>query len=83
MHKVRTAPLNVVIIADGEDALRLHKRVSCAARAHGIALTIESQRANGDEPRVLIDDSVLAEGLPRTEDIEQRLAEWLAATETT
>ena len=72
-----------MIIADGEDALRLHKRVGCAASALGIELAIESQRANGDEPRVLIDDSVLVEGLPRTEDIEQRFADWLAATKTT
>ena len=78
-----SAPVRVSIIADGEDALRLHKRVGCAARALGIALTIASQRANGDEPRVLIDGQLLVEGLPRTEDIEQRLGDWLAAAKAT
>lgn len=61
------------IIADGEDALRLSKRVICAARALGIELTIETQRGDGATPRVVIDGSLLTEGLPRTEDIEQRL----------
>ena len=78
-----SVPVRVAIIADGEDALRLYKRVSCAARALGIALTIESQRANGDEPHILIDDSVLVEGLLRTEDIEQRLGDWLTAAKAT
>jgi len=72
-----------VIIADGEVAMRLHKRVSCAARALGIELAIETQRGDGGIPRVLIDGQLLLEGLPRTEDIEQRFGDWLAAAKAT
>lgn len=50
--------------------------VRYAARALGITLTIESLRSDGGTLRVLIDGSLLFEGLPRTEDIEQRLAVW-------
>ncbi|MBI1285932.1 MAG: thioredoxin family protein [Thiobacillus sp.] len=78
-----SSTLTVRIVADGEDALRLHKRVSCAARALGVELTIESQISDSKTPRLLIDDSVLLEGLPRTEDIEQRLTAWIAASQVT
>lgn len=83
MHKLMSAPVRVAIIADGEDELRLHKRISCAARALGIELAIETRRGDSGTPRILIDGRLLLEGLPRTEDIEQRLADWLAVTKET
>ena len=38
-------PLNVLIVADGHDALRLYKRVGCAARALGLELRITEKKA--------------------------------------
>jgi len=41
--------LTVIIAADGEDALRLHKRVGCASRALGVEVDIE-EKSGGDKP---------------------------------
>jgi len=70
--------LTVIIAADGEDALRLHKRVGCAARALGVELDIEERKSGGDKPRVLINDELLVEGLQRTEAVQEHPARWLA-----
>jgi hypothetical protein len=72
-------PLNVLIVADGDDALRLYKRVGCAARALGLELHIAEEKSGAGKPRVLINDELLVEGLPRTETIQEQLARWLAA----
>jgi arsenate reductase len=55
----------VLIVARGEDALRLRKRLSCAARALGIELAINERRGDGGIPHVLFDGGLLFEGLPR------------------
>lgn len=70
-------PLTVLIIADGEDALRLRKRVGCVARALGIDLVIAESRSDG-EPRLFVNGALLIEGLPRTEVIQEQLAQWIA-----
>jgi hypothetical protein len=72
-------PLTVLIAADGEDALRLRKRLGCAARALGVELDIEEKQRGGDVPRVSVNGSLLVEGLQRTEAIQERLGQWLAA----
>jgi len=76
MYSAWSAPLNVVILANGEDALRLHKRVRCAARGLGLEITVTEQRANGKAPEVWINDDMLFTGLPRTEEVEQQLERW-------
>jgi len=70
-------PVAVRIVAGGDDALRLYKRVRCAARALGIEVIIDEQRG-GDSPRLFVDSRLLLEGLQRTEAIEDALARWLA-----
>ena len=70
-------PIRILIVADGEDALRLHKRVGCAARALHVALNIEEQRSDGRPARVFVESELLAEGLARTETLQDRLAQWL------
>ena len=50
MYRAGSAPLNVVIIANGEDALRLQKRVRCAARGLGLEISVAEQRANAKAP---------------------------------
>jgi len=74
-----SAPLHVVIVADGEVALRLYKRVGCAARALDVDLVIEEKRSYGETPRVFIEGTLLFEDLQRTEFIEARLADWRVA----
>ena len=74
------ALLRVVIKAAGEDALRLYKRVSCAARALGVKIEIEECKCNAD-PQVFVNGILLIEGLPRTEVIQQALAQRLPARE--
>jgi len=66
-------PLKVLIVAHGDDALRLYKRVGCAARALGVELEIEEQQSGGEVPRVFVNGSLLVEGLQRTEAIQERL----------
>jgi hypothetical protein len=72
-------PLRILILADGDDVLRLYKRVGCAARALGVELEIEEKQRGADVPRVFVNGSLLLEGLQRTEAIEARLAAWLAS----
>jgi len=74
-----TGKIPVSIVARGDDALRLHKRLRCAARAVGVELAIEERRGDGDSARVLVDGELLLVGVPSTESIEARLVAWLAA----
>lgn len=76
MAKLISVTAGITIIADGEDALRLHKRVRCAARGLGLEITVTEQRANGQAPEVWLNDDLLFTGLPRTEEIEQQLERW-------
>jgi len=68
--------LKLLISADGEDALRLYKRVGCAAHALHIDLEIDEKKSDG-APRVFVNGALLIEGMQRTEMIQERLAQWL------
>lgn len=71
-------PITVLIAADGEGALRLRRRVGCAARALAIDLEIAATPSHSGRPRRYVDDTPLAEDLPRTEAIEELLRRRLA-----
>lgn len=73
------AALEAEVIADGETAARLFKRLKCAARALGLDIVISERRAGGEVPRVVLNGALLFEGLPRTEEIEQMLIHRLKA----
>jgi hypothetical protein len=70
-------PLKVLIVADGDDARRLVKRVGCAARALDVDVSIEEKHSGGDAPHVFVNGSLFIEGLQRTEAIQENLAQCL------
>ena len=72
-------PITVTIIADGEDALRLFRRVRCAARALHLDVIIEEHGSRGKPAQVKIANDPLFEGLQRIEDIEQFFKDWSAS----
>lgn len=80
--------LELLLVGTGEPALRLEKRVRCAAAATGIKLALERSRdaeALGipfaQTPALLLDGRMVLTGLPRTEGIEAWLRATLAARE--
>jgi len=77
----RNAPIiRLTLVGSGESALRLEKRLRCAAAGLGLALELDMRKdaaALGipftQTPAVLLEGRVALSGLPRTEEIE----DWL------
>ena len=77
----RNAPIiRLTLVGSGESALRLEKRLRCAAAGLGLALELDMRKdaaALGipftQTPAVLLEGRVTLSGLPRTEEIE----DWL------
>jgi hypothetical protein len=75
--------VRLTLVGSGESALRLEKRLSCAAAGLGLALELDMRKdaaALGipftQTPTVLLEGRVTLSGLPRTEEIEA----WLRQT---
>ena len=77
----RNAPIiRLTLVGSGESALRLEKRLRCAAAGLGLALELDMRKdaeALGipftQTPAVLLEGRLALSGLPRTEEIE----DWL------
>lgn len=72
--------IKLTLVGTGEPAIRLHKRLNCAARELGLRLDIaevKQPEAYGldfaQTPAVMVEDDLLFGGLLRTEDIVPRL----------
>jgi hypothetical protein len=75
--------VGLTLVGSGEGALRLEKRLRCAAAGVGLALNLEVRKDHGamgvrlaDTPAVLLEGRTVFAGLPRTEEIEA----WLRQT---
>ena len=67
------SPLKLTLQGRGEDALRLEKRLRCAARATGIPIDLDWQAGGTLETGVFFEGKPIIEGLMRTEEIESVL----------
>lgn len=72
--------VRLTLVGSGEDALRLEKRLRCAAGGLGLALELDVRKdaqALGipyeKTPALLLQGQIALSGLPRTEEIE----DWL------
>ena len=75
--------IKLILAGTGEPLLRLEKRLHCAASGLGLALDLDIRKdaealgiAFDQTPAVLMEDRVVLNGLPRTEEIEA----WLRHT---
>lgn len=76
--------IHLTLVGSGEPLLRLEKRLSCAAAGLGLALDLEIRKdfeALGisfeQTPTVLLIGAVALRGLPRTEEIEDWLRQFV------
>ena len=65
-----SSPLKLTLQGRGEDALRIEKRLRCAARATGIPIDLDWQAGGMLETGVFLEGKPVIEGLMRTEEIE-------------
>ena len=65
-----SSPLKLTLLGRGEDALRMEKRLRCAARATGIPIDLDWQASGTLETGVFFEGKPVIEGLMQTEEIE-------------
>ena len=65
-----SSPLKLTLLGRGEDALRMEKRLRCAARATGIPIDLDWQAGGTLETGVFFEGKPVIAGLMRTEEIE-------------
>ena len=78
--------IRLTLVGSGEPLLRLQKRLSCATAGLGLALDLEIRKdaqAAGipfeQTPAMLLNGIIAFRGLPRTEDIEDWLRQFVRA----
>ena len=76
--------IHLILVGSGEPLLRLEKRLSCAAAGLGLVLDLEIRKdaeAAGipfeQTPAVLLNGMIALRGLPRTEEIEDWLRQFV------
>jgi len=71
--------LHVQLTGVGDEAVRMGKRLKCAATALGVGMDILWIKDSGAGPVAAIDGETLLDQLLSTEEVEARLRDWLAA----
>ena len=71
--------LRVKLAGVGDDAIRMGKRLKCAAAALGVGTDIQWIRDPDCAPTAMIEQDILLDQLISTEEVEASLRDWMAA----
>lgn len=73
----QTITVQADLIGVGDDAIRMGKRLKCAATALGIGMDIRWIKKHKNEPITKIGGEIFLDRLTNTEHVEQRLRTWM------